>query len=109
MRWHRRLRVGGWSNALFGSEGATAANEGRPVTPAAGIQVDAARHTVSLTLPAAALGHQSTLSGARIYITTWDYDGGYRALTPEPRPFSMGSDAGMSAKVMDASAVIVLP
>ena len=109
MRWHRRLRVGGWSNALFGPEGATAANEGRPVTPAAGIQVDAARHTVSLTLPAAALGHQSTLSGARIYITTWDYDGGYRALTPEPRPFSMGSDAGMSAKVMDASAVIVLP
>ena len=35
MRWHLRLRVGGWSNALFASPGASAKNEGTPVTPAA--------------------------------------------------------------------------
>ena len=31
LRWHRRLRVNGWSNALFAGEGADAGNEGRPL------------------------------------------------------------------------------
>ena len=35
MRWHRRLRVHGWSNALFTSEGADASNEGTPAAAAA--------------------------------------------------------------------------
>ena len=108
LRWHRRLRVGGWSNALFDAKGASATSEGTPVTPSAAVQIDAAQHTVSLTLPAAALGRPATLSGARIYITTWDYDGGYRALSPEPQAYVVGT-GGAAAKVMDASAIIVLP
>ena len=44
--------MGGWSNALFSHEGADATREGTPVAPGAALRVDAARHTLSLTLPA---------------------------------------------------------
>jgi len=110
MRWHRRLRAHGWSNALFSDTGAAANADGTTVSPAANIQVDAAARTVTFTLPAAALGRLASLSGARIYVTTWDYDSGYRALGPAPAPYAMGGgDALADAKVMDASPVIVLP
>ena len=109
MRWHLRLRAGGWSNALFEADGASASAEGRPVTPGSSIRVDAATQTVSFTLPAAALGQNASLSGAKVYVTTWDYDGGYRALGAAPQPFAMGGGEPGWPKVMDASAVIVLP
>ena len=109
MRWHRRLRVHGWTNALFSAEGVSAAVEGAPVGPAASIAVDRAARTVSLTLPAASLGRLSALDGARIYVTTWDYDGGYRALAREPGPFVMGGgDPERDPLVMDDTPVIVL-
>ncbi|WP_396270721.1 alpha-amylase family glycosyl hydrolase [Ideonella sp.] len=94
MRWHRRLRVGGWSNALFADEGASATSEGRAITPAAALQVDATTHTIQLTLPASALGRRSTLKGARVWINTWDWDGGYRALFSAPRSHSFGDGGG---------------
>jgi glycosidase len=110
MRWHLRLRAHGWSNALFSAAGASATNEGTPVTPVASIQTDAQRRTVTFTIPSAALGDPATLSGARLYVTTWDYDGGYRALAPEAGTFVFGGgDPARDAKVMDASAVIRLP
>lgn len=109
MRWHRRLRVHGWTNALFSPEGASASSEGTPTGPAARIAVDRAARTVSLTLPAASLGRLSALDGARIYVTTWDYDGGYRALAREPAPFVMGGgDPERDPLVMDDTPVIVL-
>ncbi len=110
MRWHYRLRVTGWSNALTSAEGASATNEGRLVAPAAQVAVDQARNTVTLTLPPGALGRPATLSGAKVYVTTWDYDGGYRGLSPQPQPYSIGGgDPANDARVMDDSAVIVLP
>jgi len=109
MRWHLRLRAGGWSNALFGADGASASAEGRPVTPGAGVRVDASTQTISFVLPAAALGQNATLSGAKVYVTTWDYDGGYRALGAAAQPFAMGGGEAGQPKMMDASAVIVLP
>ncbi len=109
MTWHRRLRVGGWSNALFSHEGASASGEGTPVAPGASLQVDAARHTITLTLPAAALGRRATLAGVRVWVTTWDYDAGYRALGLEPAAYAMSGAPPGSPKVMDASAVLVLP
>ena len=109
MRWHRRLRVHGWTNALFSAEGASATAEGTPVGPAANIAVDRAARTVSLTLPAASFGRLASLDGARVYVTTWDYDGGYRALAREPAPFVMGGgDPERDPLVMDDTPVIVL-
>jgi glycosidase len=107
LRWHRRLRLHGWSNAMFSADGATATNEGQAATPAPGLQVDAATHTLQLTLPPAALGHRSDLGGLRLWVTTWDWDGGYRALQAEPGGHHFGGTPG-GARVMDSSAVITL-
>lgn len=107
MRWHLRLRAHGWSNALFAADGASAVNEGTPVTPAAAISADATASTVSFTLPAAVLGGLKSLSGARIYVSTWDYDGGYRAIAPQPQPYVLGGGAADAPKVMDDSLVVV--
>jgi len=110
MRWHYRLRAHGWTNALFGADGASATREGTPATPAADIRVDAATHTASFVLPAASLGNPRSLSGAKIYVTTWDYDGGYRPLTPQAGAHSLGGgDAAVDPLVMDDSGVITLP
>lgn len=110
MRWHRRLRVHGWSNALHAHEQASATVEGTPLTPAARLSVDAATSTIRLLLPASSLGGLRSLSGARIWVTTWDYDSGYRAIAPEPGPFVFGGgDPRTAPRVMDASPVIVLP
>jgi glycosidase len=110
MRWHYRLRVHGWSNALFSSEGASATQEGTAIAPSASVSVDADTQTVSLVLSAAALGRPASLSGARIYVNTWDYDAAYRPLAREPSAFAMGGgDHERGARVMDDTPVIVVP
>jgi glycosidase len=92
--WQYRLRAHGWSNALFAAEGASAGAEGRSVVPAANIAVDAAANRITFTFPAAALGKRRTIDGARIHVTTWDYDGGWRGLTPEPGSHAFGGGDG---------------
>jgi glycosidase len=110
MRWHLRLRAHGWSNSLTSSEGASAHDEGRPVTPVADLAVDAEARTVTFTLPSPALGNPQSLSGARLYVTTWDYDGGFRALEPVAGEGHFGGGDGRSDPLwMDASQVIELP
>jgi hypothetical protein len=111
MRWHLRLRAHGWSNALFGPEGAgTGANaDGRSVTPAADISTDAATRTVRFTIPSEALGDPTTLSGARVYVTTWDWDGTWRPLAPAAGSFTVGGGHPTAPKVWSASPVIHLP
>ncbi len=110
MRWHYRLRAHGWSNALFSSAGASAGNEGTPVAPAAAIGSDAARNTVSLVLPASALGKLASLSGVKVYVTTWDYDGGYRPLAPVAQAMAFrGGEGATGPLMMDDSAVLTPP
>ena len=110
MRWHRRLRAHGWSNALFSSDGASATSEGRTVTAAASIDTDPATATVRFTLTPASLGGRRDLSGARIHVATWDYDGGFRALGPDVVGGRFGGGNGATDPlVMDASDIIVLP
>ncbi len=110
MRWHYRLRAHGWSNALFFADGASALHEGTLVTPAADIRVDPANDTVTFILPASSFGQLKSLSGAKLYVTTWDYDGGYRALGPEVRHGSIGGgNPAIDPRVMDDSPVITLP
>jgi glycosidase len=108
MRWHYRLRANGWSLAAFGAAGASETNEG---TPAASpdIAVDKAADTITLTIPATALGDHASLAGAKLYVTSWDYDGGYRALAPRALPAAFGGgDGSRDPLVMDATDVIVL-
>lgn len=108
MRWHRRLRAGGWSAALFSDAGADERQEGTPVTPGPQVTADRGRGVVTMVLPAAAFGPGGAGPGTRVWVTTWDYDGGYRALQAQPAPFAIGG-AASGPKVMDSSRVIVLP
>ncbi|WP_269532049.1 alpha-amylase family glycosyl hydrolase [Chitinimonas sp. BJYL2] len=107
--WHYRLRTHGWSNALFSAEGASADKEGTPITPAAGVAGDPVSNTVTLTLPAASLGGLRSLAGVQLYVTTWDYDGGYRRITPDGENTAFGGARANAALIMDDSAFITLP
>ncbi len=107
MRWHYRLRAHGWSNALFFHETASTSNEGRAVTPTAAISVDKQARTLNFTFPAKALGSPTSLDGAKIYITTWDYDGRLRPLKSESgKGHFSGGDGSKDPLILDASAVI---
>lgn len=106
MRWHRRLRVGGWSNVLTSADGAGPSHEGTPLTPGARLRVDEATRTVQLVLPAAALGRVASLKGARVHVTTWDFDAGYRPITAEPGSHTFGGDPA-GARVMDAATLVL--
>lgn len=107
MRWHLRLRAHGWSNAAFAPSGADASQEGRPLLPAALLEADEASRTVRFVIPARALGNPVSLRGARVHVTTWDYDGGYRALSPEPQSGTFGGGDADDPRVMDAATVAV--
>lgn len=108
LRWHYRLRVNGWTNALYAHEGASATQEGRVVTPTASIEVDRATRTLRFVLPPASLGNPESLAGARIYVSTWDYDGGFRTLAPEAGAHTFGGGASTDPLVLDDSSIIVL-
>ena len=107
--WHLRLRAHGWSNALFDAEGAGPAQEGSPQSQGATIHVHKNSHEVVFTLAPAALGRLPPLSGTRIWVNTWDYDGGYRALAPTTAAFGMGGAQPGAPNVMDTSAVVAVP
>ena len=110
MRWHYRLRAHGWSNVLHAAAEASATSEGTPVSPAARIDTDTAADTVTFTLSGAALGYPPSLAGARLYVSTWDFDAGARALTPQAQAHSFGGgDGARDPLIMDDTGVIVLP
>lgn len=110
MKWHYRLRAHGWSNAFFSSAGASASNEGTSASPAAGIKVDAANNTVSFILPDASLGKLASLAGVKVYVTTWDYDGGYRGLSPAAQEWAFWGGSGTTDPLlMDDISVLTLP
>ncbi len=110
MNWHLRLRAHGWSNVLFTSAGATASHEGTPAPVGAQLLSDATSHTVSFILPAAALGNLPSLAGVKLYVTTWDYDSGYRGLSAAALPYGFGGgDPNADPRVMDDTPVITLP
>jgi hypothetical protein len=110
MRWNYRLRAHGWSNALFSAAGAGVDNEGTPVVPSADIAVDRPARRVTFTLPARSLGNPASLSGARIYINTWDFDGGYKKLEVGADARGFRYDGARPAPlVLDDTPVIVVP
>jgi hypothetical protein len=109
MRWHYRMRTHGWSNAWFGADGADATSEGGVSSPGAQVVADAGTRTLTITIPAKSLGNPASLSGIKLYLNTWDYDGGYRGLSPEGGGMLFGGDHADGTKVLDETEVLVLP
>lgn len=114
LRWHLRLRAHGWSNALFSATGASATADVTVVSAAPRIDVDHDAGTVTFTLPANAPGDARLPSATHLYVSTWDYDGGYRPLAPQATGNTFGGGKAREAreareaKVMD-DLVIRLP
>lgn len=109
MVWHRRLRVHGWSNALFSAEGAGPDSEGQPHAPGAALEARAARHELVVTLPASTLPPGTDLNGVRLFLSTWDWDGGYRELAEQPGSHTLGGRRSASdPRWMDAIGPITL-
>lgn len=107
LNWQFRLRAHGWSNAMFSAVGASASEDGEVRSPGAEIVVDKDRHRVSFLLPATALSpmtseQTTSLAGASIYVTTWDYDSGYRKLSKQGSGHTLaGGDGARDPLVMD--------
>ncbi|MCZ8208351.1 MAG: alpha-amylase family glycosyl hydrolase [Aquidulcibacter sp.] len=103
MRWHYRFRAHGWTNALFSHVGASATQEGTKTGPAPSISVDKEAKRITLIFPSSSFGDQADLTGAKLYLTTWDYDAAYRALEPTAGAYIFGGAKSSSdPKVMDA-------
>ncbi|HEU4812891.1 MAG TPA: alpha-amylase family glycosyl hydrolase [Xanthomonadaceae bacterium] len=109
MHWQYRLRVHGWSNALFSFAGAGASDEGMPTSPGAAIDVDHDARTVTFTIPANAIGHPGSLEGARLHITTWDQDAEYRRLSVVAGDMQFGGGQPDAPLVMDQATAVLSP
>jgi glycosidase len=109
MDWDYRARFHGWSNTLFDARGASVTEEGTPLAPGS-IEVEPATNTVFLTLPEDLFMNLSSLSGVKVYVTTWDYDGGYRPLvTAAERWKFWGGDGTTDPLVLDSTPVLTIP
>ena len=102
MYWHYRMRVHGWSNALFGSQGANALAEGEVLSQTAKIKVNPQERTVQFDLPPSLLSDLPSLKGLKLLINTWDYDSGYRKLSPQGAPMQMGGGQADQPLWMDS-------
>ena len=109
--WNRKMFFGGWDNAAYSADGATLAANGPAVSPAGKIVVDKAKNQIVYTLSSVVLGAPKTLSGLKIYVSTWDYDGlesANRHLTPEGGEY-LYTGPSDGALVMDDTAIITVP
>jgi hypothetical protein len=102
MQWHYRMRVHGWSNALFGTQGANALAEGEVLSQTAKIKVNPQERTVQFDLPPSLLSDLPSLKGLKLLINTWDYDSGYRKLSPQGAPMQMGGGQADQPLWMDS-------
>lgn len=109
LRWQRRVLVHGANAVLTSADGADADHAGTPLLPAPRVQAFPDRGEVVLTLPASSWPDGATLDGARILVNTWDYDGGYRALVPEPRGMAFGGGDGRHEPLWMDQAQLLMP
>ncbi|MGH1366414.1 MAG: alpha-amylase family glycosyl hydrolase [Calditrichia bacterium] len=111
--WDFMSYSSGWVNILFSAKEATGQINGTLVTPAPDVQVDEAERTITLLYSPDALGNPETLSGGKVYITTWDgagSEGFHRALTPEGAAFEFGGGDGRTDPlILDDTMILEIP
>lgn len=110
--WNYLVRSEGWSNKLYGAEGATDKNPGTVQNAKLTIAADPAKKTVTLSIDGASLGILDWRQ-AKVYVTTWDWNGVNGTL----RPLKVtagdydfgGGDDRVDPLIMDQSEVLQLP
>ncbi len=113
MDWDYMAMLGGWTLGLYSSENSGPKAYGDPVAPGPVVEVDRGKRQVAVVLEGAALGNPASLSGFKIYLTTWDYDGlesANRPLHEEPDAYIFGGgDGSEDTLIMDDTVVFILP
>ena len=108
--WDYTAYVAGWHGVYYSAEGADREDYGRKLAYTPAITVDPDQRKITLRFTPDAFGNIDSLEGAKIYITTWDSnggEGGYRGITKEGATWRFGgSDAPRPVRIMDDSEVI---
>jgi len=111
MLWNRVAFVGGWHASLYSSDGATPSSYGTPIPHPPAVSVNG--NVITFAFAPAALGNLPTLSGAQIYVTTWDCEGTQdllkRLRTNAAATIFGGGDGTVDPLIMDDAQVVVLP
>lgn len=110
--WQRMAFFGGWNSMLFNDAGATAKSYGQALSPSGQIQVLKDKNQLVFTFAGTSLGAPASLSGTKVYVTTWDYDGlesANRKLTMDGGDYIYGNAQPGSPLVMDDTPVLVVP
>lgn len=110
--WDYYLFLDGWKIGYYSLENADKDNYGKAVTPTPEIFVDKDRNEIKLVFGKATIGNPENIEGAKIYITTWDYDGNtseLRPLTQEGGAYSFGGgDGTKDSLIADSTEIIVI-
>jgi glycosidase len=108
--WDRMHFGYGWENRLHTPEGATETSPGAALIAAPVVKVDANAGTIRFEYPAGAFS-VSDFEGAKIWVTTWDYDGvdnKYRDLAPGGGQWMMSGPEG-GQRIMDQVGPVTVP
>lgn len=65
-------------------------------------------NVIRIDWPAAAFDDVTDWRGARFWVTTWDYDAGYRTVAAQPQGMVYGGGDPTSPRIMDASDVLTI-
>jgi glycosidase len=102
--WDLMAAVDGWSNAVYWAKDAGLEAYGTSASPAPAIKVDSKTGEIKLRFDASLFGKTKEIAGAKLYITTWDYDGVgglYRAISPEGGQYTMTGEDPSAPLIMD--------
>lgn len=110
--WQRMVRLYGWGNQAFNTQGADADHYGELLATTAAVAVDAEAGTLTVTLPSSLLEPGTSYEGAQLYLTTWDIDGisdSYRPLAAEAGQWQFGGGDSSDPRIMDELLIQIAP
>ncbi|HRU43121.1 MAG TPA: alpha-amylase family glycosyl hydrolase, partial [Spirochaetota bacterium] len=109
--WDYLTMQEGWSAVMYEKTGATATNYGTSITPVPYSEVLHDESKIIFTVKGNMIGKPSSLSGWKIYISTWDADmSNPRGLEEVSAQYRFGGGDGLvDPLVMDETAIITIP
>ena len=102
--WDLMATIDGWSNAVYWAKDSGVEAFGTSASPAPSIKVDTKTGAIKLRFDASLFGKTKNIAGAKLYITTWDYDGVgglYRAIMTEGGQYMMKGADPTAPLIMD--------
>lgn len=113
MTWDYFSQIGGWTNFYYNSKDASSDTPGTAMVPGPEISIDTKNNKIIFTWSGESFNFPKTLSGAKIYVATYDYDGmsnANRAMKMEAGEWNFsGGDGKSDPLIMDWIGPVVIP